>query len=625
MLRTIALVLALTLMFAATACSGGTLGSTNAPSPSESVHESEGNPGTDDEDSTWDSSEVSYITLQGDSITLDGGGAIVDGSQMVITSAGTYTISGTLDDGQIVVDADDAAIVELILNGVDIACSTSAPIYVKNADETVITLADGTDNSVADGDSYLVEDSFIEDSESMEPNAAIFSKDDLTITGSGSLRVSANYNNGIQSKDDLRIKGGLITVSAINDAIKGRDSIEVKDASITVNAGGDGLQSNNDQDSGRGYVSIEGGTLDVTAGADGIQAETRLTISGGDIAVSSGGGSVNSSSNAGEGGNTWGNWGGSGMEGEADSASSSTSAKGLKAGVDIAITGGTIAIDSSDDSIHSNHSLTIGGGNIVLASGDDAIHSDSTLEISGGDISITKCYEGIDSAVVTISDGTIHLVASDDGINVVGGVDGSGMNGRPGQNNFSLSGDDHLYIDGGYIAIDAQGDGLDINGPIDMTGGVVIINGPTRNDNGALDHVGFKITGGLLVAIGSSGMAQAPDTTSTQYSVMLNLPSMQSAGTMVHIQSEEGEGILTFVPTKAYQSVVLSSAELKDGSTYIAYLGGSSTGAPTDGLYSDGTYSAGTEITSFPISSIVTGVGSSGSGFPGGMPGGPRP
>lgn len=313
------------------------------------------------------------------------------------------------------------------------------------------------------------------------------------------------------------------------------------------------------------------------------------------------------------------------MEGEPDSADSSPSAKGLKAGVDIAITGGTISIDSSDDSIHSNDSLTIGGGSIVLASGDDAIHSDSTLEISGGDISITKCYEGIDSAVVTISDGIIHLVASDDGINVVGGVDGSGINGRPGQNNFNVSGDNHLYINGGYISIDAEGDGLDINGPIDMIGGVVIINGPTRNDNGALDHVGFSITGGLLVAVGSSGMAQAPDTTSTQYSVMLNLPSTQSAGTIVHIQSEDGEGILTFVPTKEYQSVVLSSAELENGSTYVAYLGGSSTGTPTDGLYSDGTYTAGTEIASFPISGVLTSLGSPGSGFPGGMPGGPRP
>jgi hypothetical protein len=386
------------------------------------------------------------------------------------------------------------------------------------------------------------------------------------------------------------------------------------------------MQSNNDQDSEEGYVSIESGTIDITAGEDGIQAETSVVISGGDIAVSSGGGSVNSSSNIGEPGNTWGNWDNRGMENEPDSGSSSGSAKGIKAGVDITINGGTINVDSSDDSIHSNDSLTISGGNIVLASGDDGIHSDSTLEIDGGEISITKCYEGIDSAVVTVNDGTIHLVASDDGINVVGGVDGSSVNGRPGQNAFNSFGNNYLYIHGGYMAIDAAGDGFDINGSINMTGGVVIVNGPTRNDNGALDYLGtFEITGGFVVAVGSSGMAQAPSTSSTQYSVMVNLSSPQSAGTMVHIESEDGEEILTFVPTKAYQSLVLSSPELEGGSTYVVYAEGSSTGTFTDGLYSGGTYTAGTQIISFPISSTVTSVGSSGGGFPGARPGRTRP
>jgi hypothetical protein len=619
----ITILLVLTLIFTFTACSDGAVESTNGSPTSQSANESEDTSGSavgaeqdsditssansgvydsDDEDSSWNSSETSYITLAGNSITLHGGGAVVDGNQIAITSAGTYSITGTLDDGQIIVNTDDTAVVKLILNGADIACSTSAPIYVKNAEKTVITLADGTENFVTDGDSYIIEDSLIEDSESIEPNAAIFSKDDLTINGNGSLTVSANYNNGIQSKDDLKITGGNITVNAVNDAIKGRDSIAVKDMNITVNAGGDGMQSNNDEDSEKGYVSVESGTINVTAGEDGIQAETSLVISGGNITISSGGGSVNSSSNAGEAGNTWGNWGNRGMENEPDSGGSSGSAKAIKAGVDITIAGGTINIDSSDDSIHSNDSLTINGGNIVLASGDDGIHSDSTLEINGGDISITKCYEGLDSAVITINDGNIHLVASDDGINVVGGVDGSSIGGRPGQNNFNSSGNNYLYIHGGYIAIDATGDGLDINGPIDMTGGVVIVNGPTRNDNGALDYFGaFEITGGFLVAVGSSGMAQAPGTSSIQYSVMLNFSSAQPGGTMVHIETEDGEEILTFVPTKAYQSVVLSSPELENGSTYVVYSGGSSTGTVTDGLYSGGTYTAGTEVGSFVI------------------------
>jgi hypothetical protein len=158
-----------------------------------------------------------------------------------------------------------------------------------------------------------------------------------------------------------------------------------------------------------------------------------------------------------------------------------------------------------------------------------------------------------------------------------------------------------------------------------MTGGDVIINGPTADFNGALDYYGtFKITGGFLVAVGSSGMAQAPSTSSTQYSVMMTFPSAQSAGTMVHFESEDGKDILTFVPEKAYESVVLCSPELKYGSTYVVYSGGRSTGTVTDGLYSGGTYSGGTQITSFTISSVVTMAGEYSGGPPGG-PGGDMP
>jgi hypothetical protein len=568
---------------------------------------------SDDLDSNTNRSDMASIELQGSSIAFSGSGATVNGTTITITSAGTYSISGVLDDGQIVVDTGDKETLVLVLNGADIACSTSAPIYVLQAEKTVITLAEDTENSITDGDSYV-----LEDIESDEPNAAIFSKDDLTINGSGSLTVNANYNNGIASKDDLKITGGSITVNAVNDGIKGKDSIAIKEGTITVSAGGDGLQANNAEDPHKGTVSIEGGTLNITAGLDGIQAETRLVVSAGDVTISSGGGSVNSSNRQG-----WGNWR---APGSTTDDSSSDSAKGLKAGVDVTISDGTINIDSSDDSIHSNDSLMISGGDIHLASGDDGIHSDSTLQISGGDLDITQSYEGIESATITINDGTIHLVSSDDGINAVGGVDGSAINGRPGQNAFDWSGDQHLYVNGGTIVVEATGDGLDINGPIDMTGGVVLINGPTANNNGALDYTGaFNISGGLLVAVGSAGMAQAPSASSTQYSVVHTFQSPQAGGTIIHIEAQDGRGILTFVPTKAYQSAVFSSPELAKDSTYVVYCGGSSTGTVTNGLVSGGTYTAGTKVASLTLSSIVTGAGSAAGGFPGDMGGGMRP
>jgi len=565
---------------------------------------------SDDLDSNVNNSGAITITLEGNSITVDGSGATVDGSTVTIASAGRYSISGTLNDGQIIVDTQEEEAVVLALAGVDITCSTSAPIYVRNAEKTVITLADGTENYVTDGAAFI-----FEDAASDEPDAAIFSHDDLTINGNGSLTVNANYNNGIASQDELKITGGRITVNAVNDGIKGRDSIAVKDGTITINAGGDGLQSNNDEDVDKGYIAIEGGVLNVTSGLDGIQAETGLLVSGGDITITSGGGSADT------GASSAGGWGGRGMEGNPNKPTES--AKGLKAGVDITITAGAIDINSADDAIHSNNRITINGGNVLLASGDDGVHADSTVTINGGELNITRSYEGIESAVITINDGAIHLVASDDGINATSGNAGGAVNARAMPGNLE-SGDNNLYVNGGYIAIDAMGDGLDINGTVDMTAGVVIVNGPTNNGNGPLDYLGaFNISGGFLVAAGSSGMAQAPSTSSTQYSVMHTFSSPQAAGTMVHIETQDGEEILTFVPTKAYQSIVLSSPELKNGSTYVVYSGGSATGAATDGLVSDGTYTPGAQVASLTISSMVTGAGSFGGGFPG-RPGGGR-
>jgi hypothetical protein len=180
-------------------------------------------------------------------------------------SGGSYSVSGTMDDGQLVVDTQDKGTVRIILNGASIASSTSAPIYVKGADKTVIILADGTENYLRGGDSYV-----FEDPESNEPNGAIFSEDDLTITGSGSLTVEANYNHGIVSRDDLKITGGTVTVTAAGDGIRGKDSTTVKGGSITVSAGADGLKSTNADDPDRGFVTIEGGILEVSAGLDGI-------------------------------------------------------------------------------------------------------------------------------------------------------------------------------------------------------------------------------------------------------------------------------------------------------------------------------------------------------------------
>jgi len=572
---------------------------------------------TESEDDESDSSEATRIVLQGDSIAVTGTGATADGSQVTISSAGTYSISGTLTNGQIVVETEDEESVNLILNGVSITNSTSAPIYVMSAENTVITLADNTVNSITDGTLYT-----FEDPEEDEPDAAIFSKSDLTINGNGSLSVDANYNDGIKSKDELIISSGTITVDSVDDGIIGKDSISLQGGTVVVNAGGDGLKSTNDEDTSKGYIAIDAGVLKITSGSDAIQAETSVTITNGEFNLYAGGGS-------------------SAMLSDAEA-----SAKGIKASVSITVDSGFITIDSADDALNSNQSIVVNGGNFVISSGDDAFHADSTLTVNGGEIDITKSYEGIESAVITINDGDIHIVSSDDGLNVAGGNDSSGDIVRPfgevslsiagetisgsvdqtvtggggsvwpGQDVFDTLSDYYLYINGGYIVVDAAGDGIDVNGSIEMKSGVVIVNGPTDSGNGPID-IGdggsnyFKISGGFLVAAGSSGMAVGNSTSSTQYGVLVNLSSSQSAGNIFHLETSSGTDLLTYKPAKKYQSVFFSSPDLGTGS-HVVYLGGSCSGTLTDNLYTGGTYTPGTQYTTFSVSSTSTKVGSGG-------------
>ncbi|MBI5649450.1 MAG: carbohydrate-binding domain-containing protein [Chloroflexi bacterium] len=540
----------------------------------------------DAKDYTWDASQVIAIKLQGNSISAGGAGVTVQGNTATITAPGTYQLSGTLADGQIIVNATGKGTVRLILNGVDLHSSTSAPIYVMSADKTVIVLADNTRNTVTDAKTYTLAPN------TDEPNAAIFSKGDLTIFGNGALTVDGNFNDGIASKDGLIIASGNITVRAVDDGIRGKDYLIVKNGTITVNAQGDGLKSDDADDAARGYISIANGAINITAKRDAIQAHTDILITNGKFNLVTGGGS-----NA--------------------RLDANTSAKGIKVIATAQIDGGTFTIDSADDAIHSNNHILINGGVFTLATGDDAVHGDATVKIVNGAINITKSYEGIESAVITINGGEIRVVSSDDGINGAGG-DGGGMpvpgfRGAPGMppgQGSAAASKYWLYINGGYIVVDSGGDGIDINGSVEMTNGTVIVNGPTVRMNSAVDYDGaFKMTGGFLVAVGSSGMAQTPGESSTQSALLLNLTTVQPAGALVQIRSADGKDVLTFKPTKEYQSIAFSSPALVQGATYDVYLGGSSTGTMKDGLYQGGATTLGAKNTTFTIAGIVTRIG----------------
>lgn len=531
------------------------------------------------QDSGTANAEVTTVVLNGDTISVNGEGTRMEGTVLTITTAGVYSFSGTLADGQILVDTDDAGPVELILNGVDIQSAASAPIYIANAESTTIVLAEGTQNTLSDSAMYIYA-SADED----EPNATLFSDDTLAISGAGSLTVNANFNDGIASKDGLTLSDATITVNAVDDGIRGKDSLTIDGAMLTVVAQGDGLKADNDEDPALGTITINSGVINVSAGGDAIQAETSIAIGGGEFLLSAGGGR-----NA--------------HLGEDDSA------KGIKSTVGLTIDGGNFVIDSADDAIHSNDSIVINGGMFVITSGDDAVHADTSIQINGGDLDITGSYEGVESAQITINAGSVSIVASDDGVNVSDGAGGFGMGGRGGPGG-AASSTNHLEINGGRVVVYADGDGMDVNGTINMTGGIVIIHGPTDSMNSAIDYDGeFNLTGGFLVAAGSSGMAQAPGMASTQNTVLVNLQTVQTAGTLFHIEANDGGDILTFAPEMAFQSVVFSSPDLLTGMTYTVTLGGSSSGSAVDGLVEMGSYEGGADYTALTISSVVTQFG----------------
>ena len=385
------------------------------------------------------------------------------------------------------------------------------------------------------------------------------------------------------------IESGTIAVDAVDDGIRGKDYIVIQGGTIDVEAGGDGLKSDNEEDEGMGYITIESGTIHVESGGDAITAQTEVAVVDGQIDMVAGGGS-------------------SATIGEDESA------KGIKSASAIVIDGGDIQANCADDAIHSNDSIVINGGDFVIATGDDAVHGDSSVIINDGEFDIADCCEGIESAYITIDGGAFHIVSSDDALNVAGGNDGSGI--RPGQD-YPSGGNYFLLIEGGYFAINSGGDGLDANGSIEMNDGTVFVHGPTSRANGAIDYDGeFAMNGGLLVAVGASGMAQAPDYTSDQNSLLLTANTPYSGGTLIHIQNSAGTGILTFAPEKNYQSLAFSSPNLQTGTSYQVYTGGSSTGDMADGLYENGAYSGGSKIADLTVTSVVTTVNAGGGGWP---------
>ncbi len=459
-----------------------------------------------DIDSSFD--DATTISLSNNASTIDGSGASVSGNEITISEEGTYVFSGTLEDGYILIAAEENADVHIVLDNVSITNSAGPAIMALSGDKLIVTLAPNSINQLTDG---------MLDSATATYNAALYSEIDLTFNGTGSLSVTGNTEHAIFTKDDLKVVSGTFDLTSKGDALKGRDSVQIVSGQFKINAAGDAIQSSNDEDASKGWIIIEGGDFIILTDNDAIKAETDMTIT---------------------------------------------------------------------------------GGNFEITAGDDGLTATGTLTVSGGIITITESYEGIEAQHIIINDGEITLTSSDDGINAAS---------DSGQNDFT--------VNGGYLRIYAEGDGLDSNGTFTINGGIVIVDGPTITMNGALDYDGTGIiNGGTLIAAGSLSMAEAPSEGSSQPAIMIYFSSNQAGGTEVAIMDASGNVVVSHTPSKNFQTIVFSAEGLSLDGTYT--------------LTVNGTQTASLTLTSSVMTFSETGEAIEGSfgQMPGGqMPGGQKP
>ena len=474
-------------------------------------------------DLTWDSS--SEVTIDLSNPTATDGVTVSDGV-ITITKAGNYRLSGTYE-GQIKVEAADSDMVRLILDNATITNSTGAAINVVEADEVVIYTASGTTNTVSDGSSYS-------DTASGSPDAAIYSKSDLTLAGEGTLKVEGKYEEGIHTTDGLVIASGTLEVTAANTGIKGKDYVDILDGTITVTATKDGIKATNDTDGNRGWVRLSGGTVNISAGDDGFKAERVLEISGGTLNITQ-------------------------------------ANEGIEAQY-INILDGTVNVTSSDDGINASYSTT-------------STSSTGTESASTSTTQTTQTAQGGQAGQAPAGG---QAPSGTMGQPPAGGGAGGGMGGGGGT--FEVV-DATINISGGTVTVNANGDGIDSNGTATLSGGTVIVNGPFTGGNTSLDTNGDLLLNGATVTAANSGdMFEAPSTNSTSGYVKISNVSNLSAGTTVQVTDSSGNVVANYkVANSSTTLILVSSSKITKGESYTVYTTTDSVDASSTTLASNAT------------------------------------
>ena len=529
-----------------------------------------------DQLSDWDISSATYITLEGDTVSINGKNAYEYDGSVVISGSGKYVISGTLDDGYITVNANANSKVWILLNGVDISCSDNACLRVDEADKVFLTLAEGTTNTLT-GSEELSEEA-LEDG----TYGVIFAHDDLTINGSGSLQINAGYKHGIKANDDLVITGGTITIDAPADGIHVNDSFRLKEAVLSIKAGDDGILTENEES----FFYLESGAVTINAEGDGIHSGGSVIIAGGTITMDAGD-------------------------------------DGIHADGDIEIDDGVIEMNSCYEGIE-GATITVSGGDITIYPADDGFNASSGSTSEAGMFgnwgedhgNMAEIEPGMQPPEMSVPldetvDNTLNDAAEDKSEDSSEGSQPDAMpdleenmmkppamseeDGIPAQmweggneyNEFQETQQDvenYIQISGGTITIINENgndaDGLDSNGDVFITGGDIRISLTDNGTNSAIDAATenggiVEISGGTVIACGSSSMAEAFDSTSSQCSIMYNVSSGMEEGTSLAVEDADGTVILSWEVPCSFSSAVLSSPDMQIGGTYTVIVGDS--------------------------------------------------
>ena len=484
-----------------------------------------------EQDLSWDTSSETAIDLSNPTAT---DGVTVEDGTLTITKAGTYKLSGEYQ-GQIKVETADSDAVRLVLDNANITNSSGAALNVVNADEVILYSASGTTNTISDGADYTATG---ED----DPDAVVYSKADLTIAGEGTLKVNGNHEDGIHTNDGLVIASGTLEVNAANTGIKGKDYVDILGGTINVTAQQDGIKSTNDTDEGKGWTRLSNGTVTVNAGDDGFKASRVVEISGGSLTVEQ-------------------------------------SDEGIEAQY-INISGGDVNVTSADDGMNASLKTSDSESTDSSANTSDTANQQQG-SLPGGQQNGTSNQQQQGTGQPPQGQPPAMSGTSQDGTSQ-NGTTGTGQQGtgQPPQGGMPGGGggtfeviDAAINVSGGNITVNAEGDGIDSNGVTTLSGGTLIVNGPSQGGNAALDTNGDLLLNGATVLSGSTAdMFEAPSTNSTSGYLKLTNSSGFEQGSTVQVADSSGKVVANYKVTKSnVQLVLVSSSSIVKGQSYTVY------------------------------------------------------